>query len=227
MLKRIFLLVALGFSFVLPAKQLSLSELFLTLPDSVFTKTFCFDMDKDSFPVKERKELLDSMGQGMSSENGRRFMIIQLIDSIGVLAFTDAADRYVILHLFAGKEQFFCVETKSCDFVMCSQRMRFYTWNGKKLREYKDVLPVDFPMRLFFDTTYLAQNGVDPELPIDGTEYFFRENGQEIYVTINSEFFDAELMGDEHPMVKLDAGRMIHTEVVLRIKGHRFQIQAN
>ena len=221
-MKRLFLLVALGFSFVLPAKTLTLSELFLALPDSVFTKTYCFQTDGDSFTVKERKTMLDSMGLGMSPESGQRFMITQLAESIGVLAFTDAAEHYVTLHLFTGKEQYFCIETKSCDFVMCRQRMQFYTFKGKKLREYKNVLPESYAMRLFFDTTYLAEKGVDPELPIEGVEYFFRDNGQEIYLVINSEFFDAELMGEEHPMTKLDAGRMTRTEIALRRQGFRF-----
>lgn len=207
----------------------SVRDLFLSLPDSVFTRYSCFH-EVDSFPVSERKRILnlyDSAVHEFNSENIPRLIIVEYSDSLERMVLDNFADTRITLQLIENGKKgiFFSISSSSCDFVTCDQDWDFYLQKKKKISTVKDVLPVYYPMSLFFDTTYLRQMGVDPALNIHGTQIYFEEKSLDITLSINTDFFDKELFGEDHPMVKLDPGKMIRNEIHLRRKGFVYEMR--
>lgn len=228
MKRALILLFLLGSLHLQAAPASSVRELFLSLPDSVFTGFSCFQ-DSDSFSPAVRKRMLttyDSAITEFKSDCGMHFLIRQVSDSLGRIVFDNFGDCLITIQLIetGKKEIFFCIAASSCDFVACRQSWNFYLQKKNKISIVKDVLPVSYPMQLFFDTTYLAETGIDPGLDIRGTELSFDENSRDIIVHINSDYFDQELFGEEHPMVKLDPGKMICTEIRLQRNGYKYQM---
>lgn len=230
-MKRILVFLLLVFSTVpaVAGKIRSIREIFLSLPDNVFTRHGqCFH-ENDSFPVAERKTLLnryDSSLNSFTSESGIRFWISEYSDSLQRLCFTNG-DAAVTLSVIRqnGKEVFFCVLSRECDFVKCDDRWDFFTLKKGKLIEIHNVLPESFSAKLFFDTAYLAQMKFDPGMSLDGIEINFTDDPSVLSVTVNYDYFDPELFGEESPMTKLDPEKMKRTELLLKLKGKEFVIE--
>lgn len=230
-MKRILFFLLLAFCTVpaVAGKTVSIREIFLSLPDSVFTRAGrCFH-ENDSFPAAERKRLLcryDSSLNSFTSDSGIRFWISEYSDSLQRLCFT-SGEASVTLSVIRenGKGVFFCVLSRECDFVMCDDRWGFFTLRKGKLVEVSHVLPESFSAELFFDTAYLVQMKFDPGMPLDGIEINFTDNPSVFSVTVNYDFFDPELFGEDSPMTKLDPEKMKRTELLLKLKGKKFVME--
>lgn len=225
---------ALVFLFLLGSLHLKaeakkeLRDLFLNLPDSVFTQFNSFGM-QDSFPRSERMRILskyDSASGKAETVTEVRFSIRYIDDSLGRILLDNFSDQTITLQILeqSKKEIFFSVCASECDFVQCKQVWKFYLKKKKSISEVKDVLPTHFPMRLFFDPAYLQEMGVDPELDIHGINMYYGDENLEITAYLNTDYFDKELFGEEHPMVKLNPDKLIRSEIKLKRNGKQFEM---
>lgn len=228
-MKRVLIFLFLLGSFHLKADAKSdLRNLFLTLPDSIFTQFKSLGM-QDSFPRSERLRILnkyDSASDKAEIVNEVRFSIRYCNDSLQRIILDNFSDQTITIQILdnSKKEIFFSVCASECDFVMCKLNWKFYLKKKKSISEVKDVLPVHFPMRLFFNLAYLKEMGIDPELDINGINMYYDEGSRNLAAYLNTEYFDKELFGEEHPMVKLDPEKLIRQQVKLKRKGKTFVI---
>jgi hypothetical protein len=209
-------------------RESDVTRLFLSLPDSVFTKGTIAFAENDSFPVYERRKMLAAYRSGIHefSSDTVRFAIQSIDDSSNTLLFSDMGERRITFALLQEKTRsaFVCVMAEECDFVMCTQRWNFYTVNSKKVVAEKSALPTCLPPELFFRKTYLDSLGNAAPPCVDGLEYHFGKSPGLLYAHINSDFFDPELFGEESPMTKMSADGFRRNELQLRLKGKKFVV---
>jgi hypothetical protein len=199
---------------------------FLSLPDSIFTVHYLLFDQADSFPKSERERMFAVWDENKEIDSNR-FYIMGVNDSLREISLGNGEYRLTMRVVLSTKKSAFlgfCSEL--CDFVACRQTWKFYTVKREKITEELGALPACFEMELFFDTAYLAQYLPVKAWPcMQGIEIRFTKDPDILIVTVNGEYFSEELMGDEHPMVKLDAARMKRSELKLKRKGRKFLIQ--
>ena len=203
-----------------------LRNLFLSLPDSIFTQFKSLGM-QDSFPLSERLRILnkyDSASDKAEIVNEVRFSIRYCNDSLQRIMLDNFSDQTITIQILEKSKKgiFFSVCSSECDFVRCIQEWKFYLKKKKTISEVKDVLPLHFPMRLFFDTAYLKEMGIDPELDIQGITMYFEDESNQLVAYLNFDYFDKELFGEEHPMVKLNPEKLIRSSIKLKRNGKKF-----
>jgi hypothetical protein len=230
--KKFFLLFILSLTLIraFSATPKNIRELFLSLPDSIFMKdNRAFDQDKDSFPLLERKRLIeiyDSAPNGFD-EKIPRFYIRFLSDSLQEISFEDRADQAITLKILEtkGKECFFSLSNYHGDEVMSFGRWFFYSLKGKKITEVKNVLPESYPLELFFDSTYLSEHHFDFVFSEnDMLIYYDLENSGVLTGLLQTEILDPELMGEEDPKTKLDPEKIRTTVIHFKLVRRKFII---
>jgi hypothetical protein len=230
---RIFLLPIFLFTFVVNGfskSHTNILALFYSLPDSIFTKNnYCFDAEKDSFSLRERKVM--SFGYSDSVYNlepdARHLIFLEVSDSIGKLTFgngLDSPSTTLSILETKGNEVFFSVESSRCDFVACFQLWNFYSKKGKKIKEVQDVLPGYYPASFFFKKPYLDSVKVDPGSDIPGIELTFTNDPHFLKISVNTEFFDPELVTVDSSLLVLDLGRLSDDDLFLVLTKRKFII---
>jgi hypothetical protein len=219
----IFLLFSLAPAEKAFAKTTDIRSLFLSLPDSVFTKAKgCFNT-VDSFPRHERAKLLQAFDAGITafSPDTVRFKI-EVRDSLRELLIDNFSEPRILLKIIYDKknELFFCVKLEECDINACFQEWWFYTRNKGKITAEKDVLPSVFPASLFYESAYLAKKGVSPGTEVRMITMEFHSDT--LIASVNPIFFSADVVGEIDPVGTLEPEFFIRTEVPLKRKGKKF-----
>ena len=107
---------------------------------------------------------------------------------------------------------------------MYSQTMKFYTYKGGKITPV-NVLPESFPVNLFFESSYVQKQGVNPftEVP-DLFIVLSKTGGEELQVRVQKESFDEQIVGPKAQMAKLAYVRIKRPDVILNLQDGKFVI---
>jgi len=207
----------------------NIRELFLSLPDSLFMKeNRCFNPQNDSFPISERKRMLEISDSAIDDfVDEPRFLINSISDSLGQLTVTSViqeATTLRILELDKG-ECFFSISNYHGDIDLSYGTWFFYTIKDGKIKEVSDVLPESYGLDLFFDATYLAQNHFDFSLSPSDLLILYDPFSGVLTGSLQTEIFDPELMGADDPKTKLDPKKIIKTQITFKLKKRKFVIE--
>jgi len=209
--------------------ELDIYKIFLTLPDSIFTKlSYSGFQSGDTFPLSERKNIGTNYRDSIINSNNNNinhpiFFNINWNDTTHFLEiekeFTQIKIKYWV---FSKKELLIGIESRSSDNVMSFQDIDFYLYDGNSYKKV-DILP-EFTFSLFFDEKYLLKNGIDKDKLAPYIIAYFSDKDDRINAYFQEEILDEELMGNDDPYTKLDVKYLTHKELTLTLIDGKFTI---
>ncbi len=205
----------------------SVKDIFYLLPDTVFTNIHQLNFaKKDSFPMTERDKMIENFDAKRKkfTPNDPRFHVLLLNEKNNLLSASNGDLNFdVKLWTISPTESLIAVDGYYKE-DMYSQTLKFYTYKGGKISPVK-VFPEQFPLKLFFEPSYIEKQGVDQNLPVpDIFVVFSKTGGEELQARIQKESFDEELIGSKAPLAKLSYIRAKRPDVILNLQGGKFAI---
>ena len=206
----------------------SIKDIFYLLPDSVFTDIPQLNFAvKDSFPIPERDKMIENFDAKKKSFTAKdpRFHITALNDKNNLIAATNGELNFnVKVWAQTNNETLIAVEGNYKEDMGLSQTIKFYNYKGGKFISVK-VLPEPISASLFFETSYLQKQGVEPNTPVpDLFIVFSKTGGEELQVRIQKEIFDEELHGTKATFTKLSYIKISRPDLILNLKDGKFVI---
>ncbi len=202
-------------------------DVFLALPDTAFTtiKELNF-AEKDSFSVKERTKMIANYDQQKKTftPEDPRFHIISENETNHLLYSTNnEVNMNVKFWSITDNESLIAVDGSYKD-DWNYQTIKFYKYKSGKITPVQ-ALPEDYPISLFFDSTYLENRKVDPNYTIPHPFIEFSKTGDDLEVKVQPEIFKEEIVGAAgHPLTRLRIARIKRPWVLLKLQGDKFVI---
>ncbi len=232
-MRQILFVLFIFVSFLFPApianaqQPQTVIDFFLLLPDTVFTtiKELNF-AEADSFPVRERTKMVANFDEQKRTftEKDPRFHIVSENEKNRLLCCVrNELNMDVKVWTLATGESLIAVDGWFKNDWK-EQTIKFYNYKEGKITVAKP-LPETFPVKLFFDSTYLKRLRVDPEYPIPITLIEFSKINDDMELKIPSEIFDEEIVGKKgHPLTLLSMVRLKRPWLLLTLQNDKFVI---
>lgn len=202
-------------------------DIFLALPDTAFTtiKELNF-AEKDSFSVKERTKMVanfDSQKKNFTPEDPRFHIITENETNHLLYSTNNEVNMDVKFWELESGEKLVAVDGNYKD-DWNYQTIKFYKYKSGKVTPVQ-ALPEDYPVRLFFDSTYLENRMVDPNYALPHPFIEFSKVNDDLEVKVQPEIFDEEIVGEKgHPLTRLKIARIKRPWLLLKLQGDKFVI---
>jgi len=176
------------------ASKLTMDELLVLLPDSVFSYSNRLSIST-SFTKEERKKIFNQPDSSI-------YKVEEQNDSIHFLHLYNLGDYHLKLQYWVKDKNTIIVGLieASCDFVMCHQQISFFIYDGKKWKDYPFYFE-NTPLLHFFKKDALTACGFQPDEGSEAYSLTFQKGEINVYFQIEN--VEEELMGEEGKYVCL------------------------
>jgi hypothetical protein len=220
------LIIFLFFIKTLSSQEKTITDIFLQLPDSFFTHHSHSGFSKnDSFPVKERKRALGEFDSTYKHYiDNPLFNLVSVNDTNHLLKLDNGVYSISFKYWRMSKNKLMIgIIYTITDFVEPRQKILIFQYDKQKYTPLKHIIPVRYPLNLFFEESALKKDSIGENETIDRVHYNFSERKNVIEISPQSSQFEADYASDQR-FVKLDLAKMKREFISLKLRKGSFII---